>query len=513
MKNLYILYFFVLIFGLGACTKEIDEAGQNLEPLNPTNLDANAGSWKPVVLATQDEVALNAPLAANSAEYLQEIAELKTTMAGLTAQQQKAIEYWSSGVVLRWNEIMRELVAKYNLPPVANADGTYPVPNSANPFGYPKFPFSNPPYAARAYAYVSVAQYDALIATYHYKALYQKKAPYEYDNSIQPKLAKVNLPSYPCEDAVISAASLEMMKFLFPAEIDYLNKMAEESKFYKMWAGAATKNDILAGETLGKAIATKVLDRAKNDNMRNAIGTQAKWDSLANRITAQGGVPWKSLETPARPPMLPFFGNVKTWLFDAATLVQIRPEAPLAIGTTEFKAQLEEVKREVESNDREKLRITHFWADGAGTYTPPGHWNAIAEKMIRENKFSEVRTARVLALLNMAMMDAGVACWEAKTYYYFPRPSQIDPSIKTLTGVPNFPSYTSGHSTFSNAAATLLGYIFPSEKTDLEKMAEEASLSRLYGGIHFRMDCEAGARCGKVIGNFAVERAKIDGGN
>jgi hypothetical protein len=511
MKNIHSLYILLFSFLLLACSKEINEKGLDLSPLVPTQLDATAGNWQTIVLSARDEIALAAPLAANSAEYQQELQATKTALANLNSEQAQIIQYWSAGVSLRWNQIMRELVAKHNLPPVANADGTYPVPNSANPFAYPQFPFSNPPYAARAYAYVSVAQYDALVAAYHYKNLYQGKAPYQIDNTIQPKVAKVDLPSYPCEDAVIASASLEMMKFLFPTEVEYLTQKANEAMYYKMWAGAAVKSDILAGEALGKAVAQKVLNRAKTDNMRNAVGNQTKWDSLATRIRTQGGTPWQSLESPARPPMLPFFGQVKTWLFDANTLVSIRPEAPFAIGSPEFQAQLAEVKREAGSNDREKLRITHYWADGAGTYTPPGHWNAIAADFIYQTKQSEVRTARNFALLNMAMMDAGVACWEAKTYYYFPRPSQMDPSIKTLTGVPNFPAYTSGHSTFSYAAATILGHIFPDQKTKLEAMALEASLSRIYGGIHYRMDCEAGARCGKVIGNFAITRAQNDG--
>ncbi|WP_204325134.1 hypothetical protein, partial [Stenotrophomonas maltophilia] len=70
----------------------------------------------------------------------------------ITPAQQAIINYWSAGAVLRWNEIMRELVAKHNLPPYQNDDGTYPIPTAANPFSYPQFPFANPPYAARAYA-------------------------------------------------------------------------------------------------------------------------------------------------------------------------------------------------------------------------------------------------------------------------------------------------------------------------------------------------------------------------
>jgi membrane-associated phospholipid phosphatase len=124
---------------------------------------------------------------------------------------------------------------------------------------------------------------------------------------------------------------------------------------------------------------------------------------------------------------------------------------------------------------------------------------------------SEVRTARNFALLNMALMDAAIACWDTKTFYYYPRPSQLDPKIKTSTGIPNFPAYTSGHSTFSGAAATVLGHIFPNKKTSFDEQAEQASLSRLYGGIHYRMDCEAGLKAGKAVGNFAVNRARTDG--
>ena len=62
----------------------------------------------------------------------------------------------------------------------------------------------------------------------------------------------------------------------------------------------------------------------------------------------------------------------------------------------------------------------------------------------------------------MALHDAAVGCWDAKFTYFNPRPSQLDPSIKTVIGLPNFPSYTSGHSTFSAAAAAVLSYLFPS---------------------------------------------------
>jgi hypothetical protein len=146
-----------------------------------------------------------------------------------------------------------------------------------------------------------------------------------------------------------------------------------------------------------------------------------------------------------------------------------------------------------------------------GTVTPPGHWNSIAAEDFINQSFSEVRWARNMALLNMALMDAAIACWDAKYTYFNPRPSQVDPNIKTLTGLPNFPAYISGHSTFSAAAATLLGHVIPARAPAYNDMATEAKLSRLYGAIHFRSDCEVGFICGQKIGNFAVQRALKDG--
>jgi membrane-associated phospholipid phosphatase len=122
-----------------------------------------------------------------------------------------------------------------------------------------------------------------------------------------------------------------------------------------------------------------------------------------------------------------------------------------------------------------------------------------------------VRAARAFALLNMAMHDAAVACWDAKFTYYNPRPSQLDRSIRTMIGLPNFPSYVSGHSTFSAAAAAVLSYLFPDGAADFDAQKEEAALSRLYGGIHYRSDIEVGKDHGKRVAGYALRFAQQDG--
>jgi membrane-associated phospholipid phosphatase len=173
--------------------------------------------------------------------------------------------------------------------------------------------------------------------------------------------------------------------------------------------------------------------------------------------------------------------------------------------------ELAEVKDAVDHLTREQLAIVYKWADGVSTPTPPGHWNFVAAPYVAEAKLSEVRAARVFALLNMAMHDGAVACWDSKFAYYNPRPSQLDPEIRTVVGLPNFPSYISGHSTFSAAAAEVLSYLFPNGAAYFDAQKEEAAISRLYGGIHYRSDIEIGKQVGTRVGGYTVSFARIDG--
>ena len=176
-----------------------------------------------------------------------------------------------------------------------------------------------------------------------------------------------------------------------------------------------------------------------------------------------------------------------------------------------MKQQVAQALNTVQHATRDQLSQVQYWADGAGTWTPPGHWNYIAAQDFITQNWSEVRWARNMALLNLAEMDAAIECWYTKYYYFNPRPTQMDPRVKTLTGVPNFPSYVSGHSMFSFAAATILGHILPERADAYNAMAQEAANSRVYAGIHYMIDCTAGKTVGQNVGNYAVQRAKIDG--
>jgi hypothetical protein len=245
--------------------------------------------------------------------------------------------------------------------------------------------------------------------------------------------------------------------------------------------------------------------------MRTAGGSPALWQALADAARARGEIPWRSMETPPRPPMLPLFGSVRTWMMTTDDIVRERPGPPPSTSSEQMAREVAEVRRYVDTATREELRIANHWADGPGTPTPPGHWNFLTLPYLRKAQFSQVRAARALALLNMAMHDAAVACWDTKYFYFNPRPSQVDPELRTIIGLPNFPSYTSGHSTFSSAATEVLSYLFPADAASFEAQKEEASISRLYGGIHYRSDIEVGKSHGKRIGGYTVSFARTDG--
>src|SRR5262245_25554214 len=146
-KNIFI---FLLIAVAGswvmiACNKSIEGRTDNLSFLSPSNVDLNAGSWKLILLSRPDSFTVASPAATNTPGYIGELNEVKGLQRNLTGDQIAGIKYWAAGAVLRWNETMRQLISKYNLPPYQNADGSYPFPSSANPFAYPQFPFANPP--------------------------------------------------------------------------------------------------------------------------------------------------------------------------------------------------------------------------------------------------------------------------------------------------------------------------------------------------------------------------------
>jgi membrane-associated phospholipid phosphatase len=494
MKTISLSLAALILLVVVGCDKTIDvtQPGEYIPSAN----DELATAWAPF-LADTNALVVPAP----PADVTAELATVKAAVASRTSEQNAAIAYWSSGALMRWNEIACELVAKYNVAPYAerNADGTF----TGKFISDPNKPFTNPPYASRLYALLSVSNYDALIRAWQVKYKYNRAAPYTLDPSISPAVAKSTLPSYPSEDAVISASARDLLTFMFPLEKDYLAQKAKESMDVRVWAGANLPSDIAAGDSLGHAVAQLAIAYAKTDGMSKA-NDQARWKAKEATITTTYPH-WASQETPSRPPMLPFFGEVKMW--NVPNVEAVRPGPPPEFGSAQWNKDMEEMRDLTKNRTREQVRIANYWEDGGGTYCPPGHWNRIACDDIRAAKFSTIRAARVLAYMNSAEHDAAVSCWDTKYTYVTPRPRQVDPSITMSAGLPNFPGYTSGHSNYSAAAATVLSHFFPTKAASYAAMAKEAADSRVYSRIHVRTDCEVGVTQGNAIGAYAVQRA------
>ena len=184
----------------------------------------------------------------------------------------------------------------------------------------------------------------------------------------------------------------------------------------------------------------------------------------------------------------------------------------------------------------EQTQIAYFWVDGPGTASPPGHWSRIAQSISSSMGLTVEDNARLFAMLNLAEADVGIATWEAKVFFDNWRPmlaintADTDGNPDTLQDAlwtpliptPSFGSYTSGHSAFSMAGAAVLAAFFGTDDiaftTDTEspflasgttrsfnsfsEAADEAGMSRIYGGIHWMSDNIDGAILGENVAGY-----------
>jgi membrane-associated phospholipid phosphatase len=316
----------------------------------------------------------------------------------------------------------------------------------------------NPPRAARAFAHVSSAMHLASLA--------------------------------PRPEPAVAGAAATVLLHLFPNERQRLEDAAR--------AGAGTTRGDALSFAFGVLVGKALVFRAERD------GSDATWTGSP----PVGPGFWVPTPPGFLPPLEPLAGTWRTWNLRSGS--QFRPPPPPAYGSPQFVAERDEVLAVAQGLTAEQKRIADFWADGAGTVTPPGHWNVIALELVRERNLTTRAAARLFAVLNTAQADAFIACWDAKFEYWFLRPVTAirelpdQSTFLSYIATPSFPSYVSGHSSTSGAAATVLAAFFPAKAAQLAAMAEEAAVSRLYGGIHFRSDNEAGLVLGRRVGERAL---------
>lgn len=440
--------------------------------------EPKAGTWKTWVLASPDQIKVPPPPAAGSAQAKADLAEVKDLATKRTQAEIDAVHRWGDYPATEpWTLYNMQLVSEQS---------------------------KNPPLAARGYALVSVAMYDAMVATWHWKEVYKRKAPAGV-TTVVPAPAD---PSYPSEHAALAGAASRVLGYLFPeASQSTYDELAAQAADSRVEAGTNYRSDVRAGLDLGRAVADAVIARGKADgssdsgNVNRPLGTgfwQAPPDNPGNTQAVE-----------------PEAGNWKTWAADVKAMI---PGPPPAYGSPEQMAQTKEVYDISKSLTDEQKKIAKLWAGGAGTPLPPGIWDQLTLDKVRQSApVSTPRLARTFAILNVAQADAGIGAWATKYKYWTARPVNsirdqgLDPNWKPLLPTPVFPSYVSGHSTFSAAAAEALAYMFPADAAKWRQMADEAGISRIYGGIHYQADNVDGLKLGKQIGTAAVDRARQDG--
>src|SRR5215207_2615303 len=321
------------------------------------------------------------------------------------------------------------------------------------------------PATIRMFALLTVAQYNAIVGT--------EKAK---ERSL-----------HPADRGAVAGASVAVLSYIYPQEAAYLEGLADQQETSSVHGGTRHE-DFASGEAIGRTVAAGVVERAKTDGF---------FAPFTGTVPTCAGC-W----LPTTPPAFATLGQAKT--FFLASNDQFRPAPPPAFDSPAFAAALAEVRHIADTRTTEQDSIARFWALGAGTVSAQGHLNGVASDLAVQYHLSERETAHRLALMNMAAYDALVASHEAKYHYWLIRPSQADPAIVRAIPQPSFPSYPSNHSALVGSAATVLGALFPSERARLEAMAEVGAISRLYAGIHYRFDTQAGFALGRQIATWTL---------
>lgn len=413
---------------------------------------------------------------------------------------------WYRGdVVADWNATMLNAVRDWT------GLSNDPYPNRIVP--------SRPPIVTRNLAMVHLAMFDAANAV---EGRYQ---PYLPDLAKDPNASAIAALATAAHDIAITLYSDRDEIPVFDATLAASLALVPNGEPKQR------------GIALGKTVAQRMLAARTGDGASSPAGYTP---------TAAVGK-WNRTEPDFTPPELPQWRDLKSFALDGLGAFRVAP--PPSLDSSEYAAAVDEVMRlgELDSTERtlDQTESAKFWADGAGTATPPGHWNRIATDVLMKSQSDLLDSARTLALLNLSMADAAIAVWEVKYHYELWRPLHAirradldgnaltaqDESWAPLLRTPAHPSYLSGHSTFSAAAATVLTSLFGdsvsfSSTTDPQSgltqrplatelittryfsnfwdAADEAGRSRIYGGIHFSFDNTAGKSLGKSVGEEVV---------
>lgn len=388
----------------------------------------------------------------------------------------------------------------------------------------------SPPVASRIYAYTSLAQYEAV------KFMQPGAASIaQHLNGFAP----IPQPEKGKEYNYILAAVKAFTTTAYNVRIfsDSLLRHYEDSVYagYKTILSAEVfERSVAFGDTIAKTI----LARAKKDMYKETRGmpkylgsdAEGKWRPTAPDYF-DGAEPWWS--------------KIKPLSLDTNSAFRPRPPLPFnKDSNSAFYAMVKEVY-DIDNNlSSEQQTIARYWDDnpfviehsghlmfGNKKITPGGHWMGITAIACHKTNAGTVKTAQAYTLTAISLLDAFISCWDAKYVYEYVRPITLinewfEKGWDAFLQTPPFPEYTSGHSTISGAASETLTVLFGDnfsfhdnsdsayigmtrDFSSFRQAASEASVSRLYGGIHYRPSLDTGLVCGRIISNHLMQKLSM----
>lgn len=387
----------------------------------------------------------------------------------------------------------------------------------------------SPPVASRIYGYTSLAAYEAIRF---------QDAKY---NSIASQLNGFKAMPQPKKGVKYNYALAATKAFFTVAHkvtfsVDTLKRY--EDKVFAMYKDNLDDSTFARSVAFGESVGKAVLGRAKFDNY-------AKTRGKPRFLGSDDDGKWR----PTAPDYLDgvefCWGTMETFVLKSSSDFALPPPPPFSNDeNSEYIKQNREVYEQSKKLTPEQITIAKFWDDNPFVIqhnghmmfvnkkiTPGGHWIGIARIACEKTKASAVKTAQAYALTSIALYDAFICGWQVKYTTEYIRPVTVinakwDPKWLPLLQTPPFPEYPSGHSDISAASAVILTHLFGDnfeydDTSDLRyigmqrhfksflKASDETSISRFYGGIHYKNSVDQGAIQGRKIGEFIWNTLKL----
>ncbi|MDB5288602.1 MAG: phosphoesterase [Mucilaginibacter sp.] len=387
----------------------------------------------------------------------------------------------------------------------------------------------SPPVASRIYGYTSLAAYEAMrFADPKYNSIVSQL------NGFKPLPQPQKGKKYNFALAATKAFFTVAHKVTF--SVDTLKKY--ENKVFAMYQDNLDDSTYVRSMDFGEKMGKAILGRAAFDNYPQ---TRGKPRFLGTNDDGK----WR----PTPPDYLDgvefCWGTMETFAVKSSSDFALPPPPPFSNDkNSEYFKQNIAVYNQSKNNTKEQITIAKFWDDNPFVIqhsghmmfvnkkiTPGGHWIGITAIACKKTKANAVKAAQAYALTSIALYDAFICGWQVKYTTQYIRPvtvinDKIDHNWLPLLQTPPFPEYPSGHSDISGASAVILTHLFGDnfeymDTSDLRyigmqrhfdsffKAADETSISRYYGGLHYKISVDAGAKQGRQIGEYIWNKLKL----